>query len=79
MAVKVSIELSEQQLALAEEMTRSLGYQDLSSFLAAMIEEVAAHNGGSNASRDEVPDDRWLNQEEFWKGYDEQRKARTKK
>ena len=79
MALKVLIELSERQLAQAEEQMRALDYEDLSSFLAAMIEELAAHNDGTSRSGAEVVDDRWLNQEEFWKGYDKQREARTKK
>ena len=59
---------------------RSLGHESLSSYIASIIEERAAKidTGAASRSRDEVPDDRWLNQEEFWKGYDEDREARSK-
>lgn len=81
MAVTISIELSERQLALAEEQMRTLGHDTLSSYFAAIIEEraVSIDTAAISRSRDEAPDDRWLNQEEFWKGYDEEREARTKK
>ncbi|MBL0370763.1 hypothetical protein JJB09_01855 [Rhizobium sp. KVB221] len=81
MTVKISVELTERQIALAEEQMRFLGHDTLSSYFAALIEGKAADADAASAirSRMEVPDENWLNQEEFWKGYDERRETRTKK
>lgn len=79
MNVKISIELSEQQLEFAERLVSQGTYASISDLVQDQIRDLmlgaddidgepdpVAAMADEIRSRAELPDDQWLTQEEFW-------------
>jgi antitoxin ParD1/3/4 len=91
MNVKISIELPENQLEFAERMVREGNYASVSEIMQEHVRDLmlAEHDKTTDdpvmAMKEEIrrrletPDDQWLNEEEFWKSFEERRQARRGK